>query len=148
MRVSRKPKRSFIRDIMEEVNIWNLSGGSGPMTKKVYHVVKTEHQKQKILEFIKAQNKRYVVIKALSTLEGKRVCIETRGHNMGRYTIRVGRKTKVYHRYVWNKYNPDNPVLPGEEIHHIDLNPLNCDISNLVKLEKEVHDRIHSKSVL
>ena len=44
---------------------------------------------------------------------------------------------------VWNQAHPDDPVRPGEEIHHIDGNRLNDVPENLLKVTREEHQRLH-----
>lgn len=51
--------------------------------------------------------------------------------------------TERMHRYVWEFYNGKIPV--GYEVHHIDHNVDNNDISNLKLLTRAEHQRIHSE---
>ena len=52
---------------------------------------------------------------------------------------------KSLHRFVWEE---NNGVIPkGYEIHHIDFNKSNNNISNLIMLSKKEHLEIHSKSL-
>ena len=53
-----------------------------------------------------------------------------------------GEKTKL-HRYIWEKYN--GPIPEGYEIHHIDRNKLNNDISNLTILTTKDHHALHAR---
>lgn len=46
------------------------------------------------------------------------------------------------HRYVWECIN--GPIPEGYEIHHIDHNKANNDISNLMLLTREEHKALHS----
>lgn len=52
------------------------------------------------------------------------------------------RTHKRLHRYVWEKFNGEIPE--GFEIHHIDGDKDNNDISNLIIMEKRWHARLHS----
>ena len=47
----------------------------------------------------------------------------------------------MLHRYIYRYYNGEIP--PGFEIHHIDNNPENNDISNLACLTKAEHTKVH-----
>lgn len=46
------------------------------------------------------------------------------------------------HRYVWEYYN--GPIPKGYEIHHIDFDRSNNDISNLQLLSRSEHRKIHA----
>ena len=46
------------------------------------------------------------------------------------------------HRYIWEKHN--GPIPSGYEIHHIDHDKENNDITNLALLTVEDHRAIHS----
>lgn len=50
---------------------------------------------------------------------------------------------KYMHRYVWEYYNGKIPS--GYEIHHIDFDRSNNDISNLQLLTREEHRKIHAE---
>lgn len=57
-----------------------------------------------------------------------------------------GNKTGIrLHRYVWEKYN--GPIPKGHEIHHIDHDRENNDISNLALLTAEDHRALHAKEM-
>ena len=45
---------------------------------------------------------------------------------------------------VWNVSNPDDLVHPGDNIHHIDGDALNDDMSNLQKMTRSEHSSFHS----
>ena len=50
---------------------------------------------------------------------------------------------KIYmHRYVWEYYN--GPIPKNHEIHHIDFDRSNNDISNLQLMTKSEHRKIHA----
>jgi len=51
------------------------------------------------------------------------------------------KKTMMYHRLVWSKYNGKIPE--GYHIHHIDGNKLNNDISNLQLISSSEHSKLH-----
>lgn len=55
----------------------------------------------------------------------------------------VGHTTILMHKYVWEYYNGKIPK--GYEVHHIDRNRANNDISNLQLLTQEEHKALHSK---
>lgn len=87
-------------------------------------------------------------------------------YNVERSTRGVERKAKVSRRYrtvsrkvdgvivhmqrshwVWNEAHPDDPVMPGEYVHHIDHDPNNDDPSNLQKLSVEDHQAYHASRI-
>lgn len=59
----------------------------------------------------------------------------------GYIAINSGKNRTFIHRLVWEKYNGEIP--DGYQIHHIDGNKLNNDISNLQLLSAEEHTRLH-----
>lgn len=74
------------------------------------------------------------------------------GERTSRHRVYLGRvdgKPKYMQRshWVWNQHHPDDPVQPGEHIHHIDHNKLNDDISNLRKLSATEHAEMHAREI-
>lgn len=65
----------------------------------------------------------------------------TRGKD-GTY-YRCAKLKKRMHTYVWEYYN--GPVPKGYDIHHIDFDRSNNDISNLQCLPRAEHKRLHSE---
>lgn len=63
----------------------------------------------------------------------------TRDEKTGYYLNSTIRKR--LHRYVWEFYN--GPIESGYDIHHIDGNKSNNDISNLAKISRKKHAEIH-----
>jgi hypothetical protein len=64
-----------------------------------------------------------------------------------RYYARINGE-KIPRAYlVWNKYHPENPVKPGEVIHHINENKLDDKIENLQKMTDSEHRRLHGKEI-
>lgn len=57
----------------------------------------------------------------------------------------VGRTSILMHRYVWEFYNGTLPT--GYEVHHIDFNKENNDISNLQAISKSEHRKIHAEAL-
>lgn len=47
------------------------------------------------------------------------------------------------YQYVWNTAHPEDPVRPGEVIHHKDEDKQNDDLSNLEKITQSEHARQH-----
>lgn len=52
---------------------------------------------------------------------------------------------KHLHQYIWEKHNGDVPK--GYEIHHIDFDTTNNDISNLIMLTIKEHKEIHRNNI-
>lgn len=63
----------------------------------------------------------------------------TRDEKTGYYLNSTIRKR--LHRYVWEFYN--GPIESGYDIHHIDGDKSNNDISNLAKISRKKHAEIH-----
>ena len=57
-------------------------------------------------------------------------------------TIWNGSENVLLHRYVWEKYN--GPIPEGYQVHHLDKNRLNFDISNLCIIPASDHARHHA----
>ena len=57
----------------------------------------------------------------------------------------VGHTTILMHKYVWEFYNGKIPK--GYEVHHIDGNRANNDISNLQLLTSEEHKKLHAEQL-
>lgn len=55
----------------------------------------------------------------------------------------VGHTTILMHKYVWEYYN--GLIPKGYDIHHIDRNRANNDISNLQLLTKQEHKELHAE---
>ena len=55
-------------------------------------------------------------------------------------------KGKYWYRVLWDLCNPDQPC-EGFIIHHIDGNELNDDISNLARLTRAEHNKIHNTGI-
>lgn len=65
----------------------------------------------------------------------------TRDEKTGYYLNSTLRKR--IHRYVWEKYHGEIP--DGYEIHHIDHDKSNNDISNLKLMKSEEHESLHGR---
>jgi hypothetical protein len=64
----------------------------------------------------------------------------------GRWHGNDGHGCVPYANYVWLKGNPTfNSIPEGYAIHHLDGDPLNDDISNLVLMQKHHHSAYHWK---
>lgn len=57
-------------------------------------------------------------------------------------TIWNGSQNVLLHRYVWEKHH--GPIPEGYQVHHLDKNKLNYDISNLCLLSASDHGRHHA----
>lgn len=61
------------------------------------------------------------------------------------YTGRVKSKHIFYHHYIFCKETGLTEIPKGFHIHHIDHNPLNNNISNLVLCNQTAHKKLHKK---
>ena len=52
-------------------------------------------------------------------------------------------RRKLAHRWEWEQAN--GPIPDGYEIHHVDHDPLNNDLSNLLCVTAEWHDDYHQR---
>lgn len=69
-----------------------------------------------------------------------------------RFTLSAGKNyhynsslRKHLHQYIWEKEN--GPIPKGYEIHHIDGNTMNNDITNLMMVTIQEHKEIHSNNM-
>lgn len=62
----------------------------------------------------------------------------------GKY-YRCAKLKKNMHRYVWEYYNGEIPK--GYEIHHVDFDRSNNDISNLQMLSRSDHRKLHAEAL-
>ena len=53
-------------------------------------------------------------------------------------------KVSSYPRYLM-EVELGRPLMNNEDVHHIDGNPLNNDISNLIVIDHSEHERLHSR---
>ena len=63
----------------------------------------------------------------------------------GRYHVYFNKRKMPMAHYVWMLNYPNNPILPGEVIHHGDGNKKNDCINNLYKMTDFDHRSLHSK---
>lgn len=61
-------------------------------------------------------------------------------------SINVGGRVvhQLRSHYMWNLHHPDDPVMPGEHVHHIDHDSLNDHPDNLAKFAASDHARHHA----
>ncbi len=72
-----------------------------------------------------------------------------------RYTMKSRNKTRnaIYYKdatymathIIWNMSNPNDTVINGEVVHHIDGDFINDDISNLQKMSLAEHTSLHTR---
>lgn len=55
-----------------------------------------------------------------------------------------GRRVHV-HRFVWRYFHPDDILTNNDIIHHLNGNPMDNHIDNLVKITRDQHRRIHNE---
>lgn len=74
--------------------------------------------------------------------DGKRFYEDSKGYWLGQEKGPDGKPHRIrLHTYVWEKFN--GPVPDGYDIHHIDHDPSNNDIENLVALPESEHHKLH-----
>ena len=58
------------------------------------------------------------------------------------------KRNQMEHWRIWNLYNPENMIISGDGyvINHIDKNPKNNNINNLIKLTDYSHRSLHHKN--
>lgn len=71
----------------------------------------------------------------------------TKGPRKFRYKITVNGKRIPRSHYIWNLNHPEDPVLPGEIVHHKDHNCQNDNISNLQKRTDAEHRSAEMREV-
>ena len=83
----------------------------------------------------------------LTSLEGKKVLLRTQeGFSPRRFiSLRYDTIMLPYAVWVWSKNNRGLWIEKGEQIHHVDFDCLNDDISTLIKLTNEEHKIIHER---
>ena len=72
---------------------------------------------------------------------GKKYYLNKRGYYR-RYDEH--RKMFLLHRDIWDFYN--GPIPLKHDIHHVDFNKFNNDISNLICLSKHDHQKLHGQT--
>lgn len=80
-------------------------------------------------------NENKIFVDGLSFVKDKKTGYYLSSQKIGKTRIRL-------HRYIWQKYNGEIPK--GFDIHHIDKNKDNNDISNLQLLTITEHQKIHA----
>lgn len=74
--------------------------------------------------------------------DGIRFYEDKKGYWIGQVWDEAGKPHRVrLHVYVWEKFN--GPVPEGYDIHHIDHDPSNNEIENLIALPESEHHRLH-----
>ena len=74
-------------------------------------------------------------------VDGIKFKLDNKGYYLG---FRYGNRIRL-HRYIWEKHNGKIPK--GYDIHHIDGNRLNNDISNLIMLTPSEHHKLHANNM-
>lgn len=73
------------------------------------------------------------------------------GPRTDRARVYIGRNEEGKPRYmqrshwVWNQHHPDDPVRPGDHVHHVDRDHTNDAPDNLVKMPGSDHSRFHNR---
>lgn len=123
-----RPDRYEIKRLYEEdgYSCSQLAAMYGITRQSVHELlvrVGTNFRKNKELPFIMYDGRKWTISKST-----------------GYYRCTKSRKVHVsLHRYVWEKHN--GPIPDGYDIHHIDWNKLNNDISNLELISHSEHSR-------
>lgn len=77
-------------------------------------------------------------------VNGMKFLKENSGYYLSTKIYKNNRRIRL-HRYIWEQYNGEIPN--NYEIHHIDHNKDNNDISNLEMLTKEEHKKRHNEEI-
>lgn len=77
-------------------------------------------------------------------VNGMKFLKENSGYYISTKIYKNNRRIRL-HRYIWEQYNGEIPK--DYEIHHIDHNKDNNDISNLEMLTKEEHKKRHNEEI-
>lgn len=101
------------------------------VTRQSIHILLTrmgtQFRKTKLLPYIMYDGRKWTISKTT-----------------GYYRDTAERKHNVsLHRYIWEKHN--GPIPCNYDIHHIDENKSNNDLSNLQMILKANHTRLHCK---
>lgn len=74
--------------------------------------------------------------------DGLRFYEDGKGYWIGRYFDEDGKSIRIrLHIYVWEKHN--GRVPEGYDVHHIDHDPSNNEIDNLVAMPRSEHHKLH-----
>lgn len=75
--------------------------------------------------------------------DGKRFYEDGKGYWLGQQKGDDGTYHRIrLHIYVWEKFN--GPVPDGYDVHHVDEDTSNNELSNLILMERGEHHRLHS----
>lgn len=119
-------KRLYEEDGLSCTQIAKIFGITRQAAHETLTRVGTKFRKTKLLPYIMYDGRKWTISKTT-----------------GYYRDTVERKIHVsLHRYVWEKHNGKIPE--GWDIHHVDLDKQNCDISNLICLPKAEHTSLYS----
>ena len=74
--------------------------------------------------------------------DGKRFYEDGKGYWLGQYSGEDGKPHRIrLHIYVWEKFH--GPIPEGYDVHHIDHDPSNNEIDNLIALPQSEHHKLH-----
>jgi len=85
--------------------------------------------------------RKFIIPKSFEIKTRKQDCNDIYGLNPQDKKLKYGNHRKIVETHIGRK------LSSNEEIHHIDKNPRNNDVSNLLIVSHDEHEKIHNKRI-